>query len=333
MKRNVIFTVLLSVALYANAQEYSIKGRFSNGWIAVENEGLFVGDALTFRIANNFEEPVFQSVVWRLEGLDWDSTYVLLLPESHENTFYFNLSLDKLENAGIDKFQGLPGYLGDRNETYYQARVVCVGKTDRNVDINKEFPLRLCFLPKKPEIEVTGYSLTEKYVQLRYTTERTDNLKLQDHIYRWGHKYGGGEGIIWEIPLQNESYIHYYNPYYLGSEYREQFLYLDAQNIFGAVYSDSIRIHELATSIEDVPDNAGLLIYPNPAHDYIFLRDSKIENIETLSFIDVSGKTVKKINGLKTEKINISDIAEGIYVLKVQYRNNHKNKILKLIKN
>jgi hypothetical protein len=116
-------------------------------------------------------------------------------------------------------------------------------------------------------------------------------------------------------------------------ELREQFLYLVANNLFGGVYSDEICIHELITSIEDTPDKASLLVYPNPARNYIFLRDNDIENMEMLSFIDISGKTVKRIDGLKTERIDISDLAEGIYVLKVEYRNNHKNKILKLIKN
>lgn len=62
-------------------------------------------------------------------------------------------------------------------------------------------------------------------------------------------------------------------------------------------------------------NNFGINIYPNPANEYLNIELSSIENGElvTFSIIDVAGKIVLKNNLNKSNKIDISFLAKGVY--------------------
>ena len=84
----------------------------------------------------------------------------------------------------------------------------------------------------------------------------------------------------------------------------------------------AVRAAEIYANTEDIKiSDAGFNMYPNPANEIINItgtnKDSQITGIEIFS---VDGKISKKIPGSLSSNIsiNISDLPEGIYIVKVQ---------------
>ena len=68
-------------------------------------------------------------------------------------------------------------------------------------------------------------------------------------------------------------------------------------------------------SVSDA-ESAETVVYPVPADDYIFIEASRpIERVEVVS---MDGAIVKMWHGEYT-KIDVSDIAAGLYILKVTF--------------
>lgn len=67
-----------------------------------------------------------------------------------------------------------------------------------------------------------------------------------------------------------------------------------------------------------------LEIYPNPAQDFVTISTS--EKIEFIEIFDMNGKLINKINQ-SISKINVSNLAQGVYFLKVNGK--HVKKIIK----
>lgn len=67
------------------------------------------------------------------------------------------------------------------------------------------------------------------------------------------------------------------------------------------------------------------IVYPNPTNDHIFIdADFKINLIQ---IYNMQGRLVKEIKNTNTRKIDLNDLSEGTYILKV---NNTSKKIIKL---
>ncbi|MCB0478375.1 MAG: T9SS type A sorting domain-containing protein [Crocinitomicaceae bacterium] len=72
---------------------------------------------------------------------------------------------------------------------------------------------------------------------------------------------------------------------------------------------------------EDIAAEMNLEIYPNPANDNLTITFNALNGSDSqIELLDLSGKTVKVIsngfsNGLNKVKVDVSDIAEGIYML------------------
>lgn len=70
-------------------------------------------------------------------------------------------------------------------------------------------------------------------------------------------------------------------------------------------------------SVNDVEELA-VMVYPNPAKDILTIEGQ----YNTLSIIDVTGKTVKTVSGQST--INVSDLKNGMYILNIVGENTAK---------
>jgi hypothetical protein len=72
---------------------------------------------------------------------------------------------------------------------------------------------------------------------------------------------------------------------------------------------------------EDLADEAptSLMLYPNPASDYINVKVSTGTRVGTISIYNMGGELVKvlDINGEERD-IDISDIAKGTYIISVE---------------
>jgi hypothetical protein len=64
-----------------------------------------------------------------------------------------------------------------------------------------------------------------------------------------------------------------------------------------------------------------LLIYPNPAKDYINLDFGELNGLVHVDIYSISGTRIfsKEINGF--EKISINHLEEGVYIITARYNN------------
>jgi hypothetical protein len=86
------------------------------------------------------------------------------------------------------------------------------------------------------------------------------------------------------------------------------------------------------TSQVEPPFVPELTISPNPAKDYINItQKSSVYKRRELSIYNVNGKRIKHYQG-QTNKLNISDLKTGIYLIHIVWENNTSvtRKIVKL---
>ncbi len=75
------------------------------------------------------------------------------------------------------------------------------------------------------------------------------------------------------------------------------------------------------TTVEEIDFNKILKIYPNPAKEQLTIIGLDKLNINKIEIFDISGKVLKTIDVYQTSeelKINISDLNEGIYFIKLE---------------
>jgi hypothetical protein len=71
--------------------------------------------------------------------------------------------------------------------------------------------------------------------------------------------------------------------------------------------------------VVSTPENRfekGLKMYPNPAGAYVTIRSAASENLNITAF-DLSGRQVFQRNIFNSGRLDISDLAEGVYILRI----------------
>lgn len=72
------------------------------------------------------------------------------------------------------------------------------------------------------------------------------------------------------------------------------------------------------------------IVYPNPTKDFIYLKNSNLQSINSVNVYSITGKLLlSKKESL--DKLSLQDLAAGIYFLKINFDNN-SNQTLKIIK-
>lgn len=84
-----------------------------------------------------------------------------------------------------------------------------------------------------------------------------------------------------------------------------------------------------ALGVDDFSNNDHFSIYPNPSTDYITIQFSSLEN-ETLQIYNSLGQLVKETIVANNDRVDVSQLASGIYIIRVQQ---NAPKVLKFIKN
>ncbi len=97
-------------------------------------------------------------------------------------------------------------------------------------------------------------------------------------------------------------------------------------NSFGCTGSDTVHVASMncSTGIEIITGTDPILLYPNPANEYITIH-SAMQNIERISICNEYGEMVynKDIGKAKTEQeIDISHFAAGIYSIRIKAAGN-----------
>lgn len=73
----------------------------------------------------------------------------------------------------------------------------------------------------------------------------------------------------------------------------------------------------------------GFNIYPNPTSDFVYFKN--IENIKEVIITSIEGDVVKHLAKVYNDRINISDLPKGMYIIAIKNDNNtHSSKIVKI---
>jgi hypothetical protein len=86
----------------------------------------------------------------------------------------------------------------------------------------------------------------------------------------------------------------------------------------------------VSTGIEDVKDQYGISIYPNPTNGVINIENTNSSNL-VISVYDVAGNKIEVVNtGNLNTKINLSSYVKGIYFVVINTGNDtFSQKIIK----
>lgn len=121
-----------------------------------------------------------------------------------------------------------------------------------------------------------------------------------------------------------------FNPSIGVGTYTVLYSYTDPLNGCSASASKVITVSS-CVGINELNNSAYFKIYPNPANDFITLTTEKESDI-LFKVYDATGKTliVKQLNG-KTNRIDITTLAKGIYFIEAQdlNKNTYRQKIVK----
>jgi len=68
-------------------------------------------------------------------------------------------------------------------------------------------------------------------------------------------------------------------------------------------------------------------VYPNPASDFVTIETNNVE-ISAVKIYDILGKNVLKQNELTNNRLDVSNLRNGIYFLKIESNGNSITKKL-----
>lgn len=88
--------------------------------------------------------------------------------------------------------------------------------------------------------------------------------------------------------------------------------------------SDIMSLYEMEETLSTSDNNINLnkeitTVFPNPSHGKVYIKSNKL--IKTVYIFDLTGKKVDEVNMLNREKVEISNLSKGIYVLKLEKNN------------
>ena len=81
------------------------------------------------------------------------------------------------------------------------------------------------------------------------------------------------------------------------------------------VFFDNISLVATATASTEDIFAANFSVYPNPAKNLINI--STVKSIEKAEIFSIIGKRVVSTTSLKNNKIDVSSLAKGVYILKL----------------
>jgi len=84
---------------------------------------------------------------------------------------------------------------------------------------------------------------------------------------------------------------------------------------------DTSLCYTVTISDVETITTSDITIYPNPAHDFVVIENSKLR-IQNLEVLDITGKTIKQLTVNNSEyKIQVEDLKEGVYFIKLTTNN------------
>src|SRR5690606_23822341 len=94
---------------------------------------------------------------------------------------------------------------------------------------------------------------------------------------------------------------------------------LTSPSTFGSIgFPEARIIIDIVESTANTTDftSSTFSIYPNPVKDVLNISNSNGAEINSLTIVDINGRTVKQINS-NISQINISDLNAGVYFVNI----------------
>jgi hypothetical protein len=325
--RKIVVFMLLGVTVNLNAQNYSITGNFQDGSVVNENAVLYLNDTCMFYVVSAGEYVDFETVTWKMVVQKKDLGYYSFIDEA-ENEKRYRMLLNEDHIAKKIDYTLLQSMNRINSETdcsvYFQAKVICAGKTKEHHELFVEFPVFLNLLPSKPTIKIVKTVVDEKppYLWVEYGSERADEIYYVWKLYdcKWPMASAtyplSIEDKYAKILIEDTEDWEYW-----GDCYGKELFYFNASNQFGSVLGDSLLSgKDFYTPIENPGYGSDATIHPNPAKDFITIRNLDMWQVESIDLCDVSGRLHKKIFRPQENVLNISDLPKGIYNLVIQFK-------------
>ncbi len=126
--------------------------------------------------------------------------------------------------------------------------------------------------------------------------------------------------------------------FYLGQDPNEfmwgdvdYFIENDTLNIITLSTNNGIKLDKFfrSTTATKVVDQSRFKVYPNPANNTLYV--SHPSGCKLVEFINIAGTSVKQVQNVDNNSINISDLQQGIYFVKIT-TNKDEVKVQKIIK-
>jgi hypothetical protein len=75
-----------------------------------------------------------------------------------------------------------------------------------------------------------------------------------------------------------------------------------------------------ASAIEENIYSKSVIVYPNPAEDYIIIENTDLKNIEWIAIYNIQGQIIDKQSVRQsTTRLNVGNLKKGKYILKINY--------------
>jgi len=122
-----------------------------------------------------------------------------------------------------------------------------------------------------------------------------------------------GVSYEWHFGDGNNSTLENPSHTYSGSmnTFSVELIVYSADSCFSDTIIQTVNIS--ATGINSISDYNALIIYPNPAKDFIEIKADF--TFSSISILDISGKLLRQLNAVN--KISVSDFPKGIYFIKL----------------
>lgn len=86
------------------------------------------------------------------------------------------------------------------------------------------------------------------------------------------------------------------------------------------------------SDLESPENKDGFIVYPNPANTFLHFNDPNQTQWEAIEIVDISGKTVLRMNAPSDNRMDVGALTNGIYFVKFIKSNKYINKKINIIK-
>ncbi|MBP7641783.1 MAG: T9SS type A sorting domain-containing protein [Saprospiraceae bacterium] len=227
----------------------------------------------------------------------------------NENIYWIYNRYDIDNNAFIQKDSNTIILLEDHSDT-----IIYLFEQFFNIpEIDKELIQKLAELKEKPN-------------DIFYMDDDFDLYKIFQHQYQEGDsiQHGPDKGLILGVSFigdyTTQEGITYENCYLLGNRQDIDYIFTPVVGLIaGICYADNYFVELVGskrkfittTQINELGN--AFKLYPNPAMDDLFI--SGIENIQDIKIFGVGGKMANQIPNSNHNKIDVSDLLPGFYVI------------------